>query len=114
MKISSIRKTRALRVRKNMHGTAERPRLCVTRSAKQIYAQLIDDDAGKTFCMASSLAAAKEGKSPVEVAKEVGKQLAEKAAGLSIKEVVFDRGMRKFHGRLKSLADAAREAGLQF
>ena len=108
----SIRK----RIRKIIKGTAQRPRLSVFRSNKQIYAQLVDDLSGKTLLSASSCdkgAAAAEG-AKVEQAKVVGKLLAEKAVAAGVTEVVFDRGGYLYHGRVKSLADGAREGGLKF
>ena len=103
------------RIRRVVKGTAERPRLSVFRSNKQIYAQLINDIDGVTLAAASSAVKdfAVKGKK-VDVAKEVGKQIAEKATQAGIKAVVFDRGGFLFHGRVKALADGAREAGLQF
>ena len=104
------------RIREKLRGTAERPRLNVYRSLNQIYAQLIDDFAGKTLVSASSRekgATAKTGGN-VAAAKAVGKSLAERARQKSITKVVFDRGGYLYHGRVKALADAAREAGLQF
>jgi len=103
------------RIRKVVSGTAARPRLAVFRSNKQIYAQLIDDVNGKTVASASSLKdASAQSVNGVEQAGMVGKMIAEKAIAAGIKEVVFDRGGYLYHGRVKSLADAAREAGLQF
>jgi large subunit ribosomal protein L18 len=103
-------------VRRNITGTAERPRLSVFRSSKHIYAQLIDDQSGITLAAASS--AAKDAKLPyggnVKAAKDVGKKIAEAAKGKGIAKVAFDRGHYRYHGRVKALADAAREAGLQF
>ncbi len=96
-------------------GTAARPRLAVYRSNKQIYAQLIDDVNGKTVASASSLKeTAAQSVNGIEQAGMVGKMIAEKAIAAGIKEVVFDRGGYLYHGRVKSLAEAAREAGLQF
>ncbi|MGI9546505.1 MAG: 50S ribosomal protein L18 [Flavobacteriaceae bacterium] len=104
------------RIRKTSVGTAEKPRLCVYRSNKEIYAQLIDDRKGVTLVAASSrdkeLAKAKGTKS--EVAKQVGKAIAEKAAKAGIEKVAFDRGGNLYHGRVKSLAEGAREGGLKF
>jgi len=103
------------RIRKTLKGTAERPRLSVYRSNKQIYVQLIDDISGVTIAASSSAAkdfATKGNK--VEVAKAVGKSIAEKAIQSGIKSVVFDRGGYLYHGRVKSLAEGAREAGLVF
>lgn len=112
------RDRRHRRVRKKVFGTPERPRLCVFRSNRYIYAQIIDDEAGHTLCAASSLE--KEVREKVEstknkdVAAAVGKLIAERAIAKGIKKVVFDRGGYKYHGRVKELADAAREAGLEF
>ena len=106
------------RIREKLRGTAERPRLNVYRSLNHIYAQLIDDAEGKTVVSANSReggkgAASKTGGN-VAAAKAVGKTLAERARQKSITKVVFDRGGYLYHGRVKALADAAREAGLQF
>ena len=104
------------RVRKVSFGTAERPRLSVFRSNKEIYAQLIDDNKGVTLVAASSrdkeLSKAKGTKT--EIAAEVGKSIAEKAKKAGIETVAFDRGGNLYHGRVKSLAEGAREAGLKF
>jgi len=104
------------RVRKNVLGTKERPRLSVFRSNKQIYVQLIDDLKGHTMLAASSsdkdLAEAKGNKS--EIAKLVGQAIADKAKEQGIEKVVFDRNGYKYHGRVKALADGAREKGLKF
>jgi large subunit ribosomal protein L18 len=106
------------RIRKKLRGTPERPRLAVFRSGTHIYAQVIDDDAGKTLCAASSLdkdlkAKLKSGGN-VAAAKEVGGLIASRAKEKGIAAVVFDRGGFQYHGRIKALADAAREAGLKF
>jgi large subunit ribosomal protein L18 len=107
-----------LRVRKKVYGTAERPRLCVFRSEKHIYAQVINDDLGTTLAAASSTD--KELKETLalgsnkEAAKAVGSLVAKKAIEKGVKEVVFDRGGYIYHGRVKELAEAAREAGLDF
>ena len=100
------------RIRGKISGTASRPRLSVFRSNKQIYAQLVDDLSGKTLAAASSKGIAEGTKS--EIAAKVGKAIAEKAIAAGISEVVFDRNGYLFHGRVKSLADAAREVGLKF
>lgn len=102
------------RIRKNVAGTAQKPRLAVFRSNKQIYAQIIDDESGKTLVAASSL----KNKDAQKVAKLdqaalVGKEIGEKAVKAGISEAVFDRGGYLFHGRVKNLAEAAREAGLK-
>ena len=115
---NDMRVKRHARVRKDVFGTPEMPRLCVFRSAKNIYAQVIDDVNGKTLVAASSLD--KDLKAEMayggnkEAAKKVGKAIGEKAIAKGIKEVCFDRGGYLFHGRVKELADAAREAGLEF
>ncbi|MEO5570786.1 MAG: 50S ribosomal protein L18 [Bacteroidia bacterium] len=107
---SAIRK----RIRRAIHGTAENPRLSVFRSNKQIYAQIINDDSGTTLVAASSreLKDVKTKKS--EISGMVGKSLAEKAVAAGISKVMFDRGGYLYHGRVKSLAEAAREGGLKF
>lgn len=112
------RKARHERIRKKIEGTAERPRLCVRRSLSHIYAQIVDDGSGKSLVQVSSLTpdlkSAVEGKNKVETSKEIGKLIAQKAQAVGIKQVVFDRGGYLFHGRIKAVADAAREAGLEF
>ncbi|MDR3354396.1 MAG: 50S ribosomal protein L18 [Synergistaceae bacterium] len=106
------------RLRKRVAGTPERPRLSVFRSLKHIYAQVIDDEAGRTLASASSLEKSIQDSPSAdggqETAKSVGKLIAERALASGIKTVVFDRGGHIFLGRVKALADAAREAGLQF
>lgn len=103
------------RIRRTVKGTAERPRLSVFRSNKQISVQLIDDVAGVTLVAASSAAKAFTAKgNKVELAKEVGKSIAAKAVQSGITSVVFDRGGYLYHGRVKALAEGAREGGLQF
>ena len=101
------------RIRKNVSGNAETPRLNVFRSNTNIYAQIIDDVAGNTLVSASSLEM-KLKKCDTETAKKVGEEIAKKAIKKGITEVVFDRGGYKYHGRVLALADAAREAGLKF
>ncbi len=106
------------RVRKKVSGTTERPRLCVHRSGKYIYVQLVDDTAGKTITSVSSSLSevkneVKSGKN-IEAAKLTGSLIARKAISAGIKKVVFDRSGYKYHGRIKAVADAAREAGLEF
>jgi large subunit ribosomal protein L18 len=104
------------RIRKIVSGTAQRPRLNVFRSNKQIYAQLIDDFSGKTLMAVSSLNKDFEGTegTKIEMAAKVGKAIAEKALAAGISAVVFDRNGYLYHGRVKQLADAAREGGLKF
>jgi large subunit ribosomal protein L18 len=106
------RLARKRRIRARIRGTAGRPRLSVYRSLAGMYAQLVDDEAGKTL-VAASLKEAK-GKANVEGAAKLGKLLAEKAKKAKIDKVVFDRSGYKYHGRVKALADAAREHGLTF
>ena len=107
------RKRIHLRIRKKISGTAEKPRLAVYRSNKAIYAQLIDDVKGSTIAAASSTECNANGPK-VEQAKAVGKLIAEKANSINITSVVFDRGGYLYHGRVKALAEGAREAGLAF
>jgi len=105
------------RLRQRMNGSAERPRLNVYRSLNHIYAQVIDDGSGKTLAAASTVKGKKGSKTTggnVASAKEVGKTIAQLAKEKGIKKVVFDRGGYLYHGRIKALADAAREAGLEF
>ena len=102
------------RVRGSLSGTAECPRLCVYRSLKNIYAQVIDDVKGVTLCQASSLDKTIEGGANKEAAREVGKLVAQRAKELGITDVVFDRGGNIYHGRVKELAEGARESGLNF
>ena len=109
-----IRQRVHFRIRQKMQGTAERPRLNVYRSLNHIYAQIIDDAKGETLLSASSLASKVKTGGNVAAAKEVGKLVAERAIEKGIKRVVFDRGGYLYHGRVKALADAAREAGLEF
>jgi large subunit ribosomal protein L18 len=115
---SESRERRHTRVRLKVQGTPDRPRLNVFRSVEQIYAQVIDDDAGHTLAAASSIdaeiRAAVEKLTKTEQAKAVGKLVAERALGKGIKQVVFDRGGFMYIGRVKALADAARQAGLEF
>ena len=111
---NKVKRRRKIRyqIRKKIEGSEGRPRLSVFRSNKQIYCQLIDDENGKTLANASS-AVVKAG-SKTDIAKEVGKSIAEKAKALKIDQVVFDRGGYLYHGRVKALAEGAREAGLKF
>jgi len=106
------------RVRTRLIGTAERPRLCVYRSLGHIYTQIIDDRGGRTIVSASSLDKETKknlkGGGNITSAKAVGKTIAERAKAAGVVKVVFDRGGYKYHGRVKALADAARQAGLQF
>ncbi len=111
---NEIRQRVHFRIRAKIAGTAERPRLNVYRSLNHIYAQVIDDAKGETLVSASSKAAKLKTGGNVAAAKEVGKLVAERAKEKGIKKVVFDRGGYLYHGRIKALADAAREAGLEF
>jgi large subunit ribosomal protein L18 len=111
----TARDRRHARVRKTLRGSVGRPRLAVYRSNRYIYAQVIDDGAGRTVAAASSQEVGLRDKTlTLDTAGEVGKLLAERARAAGIGSVVFDRGGYKFHGRVKALADAAREAGLEF
>ena len=112
------RQRRHQRIRKVVVGTLERPRLAVFRSARHIYAQIIDDTAGRTLAAASTLSPEFEARAgtrkKVDAAKVVGELVAEKALASRIQQVVFDRGGFKYHGRVKALATGAREKGLRF
>jgi len=115
----AARQKRHYKLRRNLVGTAARPRLSVFRSNKHIYAQIIDDDAQRTLTSASTATLVfKDAKlassSNLEAAKAVGTEVAKKAKELGIETIVFDRGGYLYHGKVKALADAAREAGLQF
>jgi len=112
----SARQKRHARLRLTLTGTAARPRLAVFRSLKQIYAQLIDDAAGRTLASASSLEGGLRSGAGTKIdnAKQVGRLLAERARAAGFKKVVFDRAGFRYHGRVRALADAAREAGLDF
>lgn len=116
--IARQRKNRAHRVRNRIRGTGERPRLSVFRSNKHIYAQIIDDAAGKTLVACSTaekaVCGADDNGGSSELAVKVGKTLAGRAIEKGIKQVCFDRGAYRYHGRVAALADAAREAGLDF
>jgi large subunit ribosomal protein L18 len=109
-----LRARRHKRVRKHVFGTAERPRLVVFRSNRGIAAQLVDDTAGRTLAAASSLDVRDAKGNKTEQAAAVGKLLAENAKKADVKRAVFDRGGYLYHGRVKSLAEAAREGGLEF
>jgi large subunit ribosomal protein L18 len=116
--VNGQRLRRKYRVRKAVRGTAERPRLCVQRTLKHMGCQLIDDDAGKTLFSASTRDKSVRGQIKAgdncEAAAAVGKALAEQAVQAGVTRVCFDRGASKYHGRVAALANAAREAGLQF
>jgi len=115
---SNSRKMRKARIRKKISGSSERPRLSIFRSSRYIYAQIVDDQSAATLCACSSLE--KDLKAKLKstrdqsAAKEVGKMLAERAKRKDIKQVVFDRNGFIYHGRIKALAEGAREAGLDF
>ncbi|HEX8710563.1 MAG TPA: 50S ribosomal protein L18 [Terracidiphilus sp.] len=113
-KRNEIRQRIHARIREKLAGSAERPRLNVYRSLNHIYAQVIDDQTGTTLVSASSLALKLKTGGNIAAAKEIGKAVAERATEKGIKRVVFDRGGYLYHGRVKALADAAREAGLEF
>lgn len=112
------RKRRHTRVRRKLRGTPERPRLNVYRSMSNIYAQVIDDVTGRTLAQASTVdpevRRLSADKSKVEQASVVGRQVAERARAVGVRTVVFDRGGYKYHGRVRALAEAARESGLEF
>jgi len=114
----AARLRRHLRVRKKVHGSPQQPRLSVYRSLSHIYAQVIDDESGRTLAAASDVEAAArgqaKGKPKTDVAKLVGELVAQRALERGISQVVFDRGGYQYHGRVKALAAAAREAGLKF
>jgi large subunit ribosomal protein L18 len=116
--IETRRVRRQRRVRKKLTGTPERPRLCIFRSSKHIYAQVINDASGTTLASASSLDPEIKGQAPYggnkAAASLVGKAVAERAKQAGIDKICFDRRSYKYHGRVQALADAAREAGLQF
>jgi len=117
---SNRARRRKMRVRKDVRGTADCPRLSVFRSNRHIYAQLINDDDGRSLVAVSTLSAQFRANSPggrpatVESAREVGKLVAGKARSLGIEKVVFDRGAYMYHGRVRALAEGAREGGLKF
>jgi len=122
IKTKEDRRTRIkFRIRKRVAGTAERPRLTVFRSVSHIYVQVVDDSAGATIAAASSVEPALKGALPKEAtggnvagAKAIGKTIAERLMQKGVKKVVFDRNGFLYHGRIKAVADAAREAGLEF
>ena len=108
----ALRRKRHERLRLRISGSAERPRLSVFRSAKYIYAQVIDDTTGRTLAAASSLERELNGGSKVDTARSVGRALAERAKAAGVRDVVLDRGGYQYHGRVRSLAEGAREGGL--
>ncbi|MCX6765700.1 MAG: 50S ribosomal protein L18 [Candidatus Moranbacteria bacterium] len=109
----NLRLRRRSRVRSKISGTAKRPRFCVFRSLKGLYVQVINDEKGRTL-VSARMAEIKKAKNDIEGAKELGKLIAGKCKKAKIGEVVFDRGGYKYHGKVKSLADGAREGGLKF
>lgn len=114
-----VKLRRKIRIKKNLFGTPEKPRLNIFRSLKQIYAQVIDDTTGKTLVAASSLSKEiaddiQNAKTKTEKSQLVGKLVAQKAVEAKITTVIFDRNTYRYHGRVKALADGAREAGLKF
>lgn len=116
-KLQKSRARRVIRVRARVKGTPTRPRLSVSRTLQHISAQIIDDTKALTLVSASDrdiTATAKKGKKPAEIANEVGKALAKKAIAKKVTKVVFDRRDKRFHGRVKALAEGAREGGLKF
>jgi large subunit ribosomal protein L18 len=118
MNKAEARRERHVRLRKKVAGTQERPRLCVRRSLHHLYAMLVDDARGRTLASAStrekSVGDALGSKTNADAAKAVGNAIAAKAKAAGISQVVFDRGGYQYHGRVRALADAAREAGLEF
>lgn len=115
-KVAVGRKRRHIRVRKKVSGTAGRPRLVVTRSARHMIAQVVDDSAGRTLASASTMEADLRSASDDKTAKarKVGQKVAERAKAAGVETVVFDRGGHRYHGRVAALAEGAREAGLDF
>ncbi len=110
----SSRLKKKLRIRKRVHGSTERPRLCIFRSARHIYAQIIDDVTGQTIASASTVDVEGLKNANKDTATAIGKEIAKRAQAKNIKSVVFDRNGYLYHGRVKSLAEGAREAGLDF
>lgn len=117
-KIKSAKGVRRLRtkrsIRRQIRGTADRPRLTVFRSNRNLYAQLVDDVSGRTLASASTLDKGHEADSPVHAGLVVGERLAERAAGCGISQIIFDRNGYRYHGRVRSLAKGARKGGLKF
>jgi large subunit ribosomal protein L18 len=111
---NAMRARRAVRVRSKVRGTADRPRLSVFRSNKAIWAQVIDDAAGRTLASAGSIHVTEKGLSKKDQASKVGELVAERAKAAGVERVVFDRGAYLYHGRVKALADGARQGGLDF
>jgi len=113
MKKDKLKQRKAVRIRAKISGTAECPRLCVFRSLKYIYAQLIDDEKGKTIAALDSRKI-KGGKNDIDTARKIGAEMAKIALSKKIKEVIFDRHGYKYHGKVKALAEGTREGGLKF
>lgn len=113
-KKAELLKKRKKRIRSKISGTAERPRLSVFRSTKHVYVQVIDDKAGKTLAQASSFEKELKSSANVDGCKDIGKRLAERCIAQNIQSVVFDKNGKKYHGRVKAIADSARENGLKF
>jgi large subunit ribosomal protein L18 len=111
---NSMRARRAVRVRGKVRGSAERPRLSVFRSNRAIWAQVIDDGSGRTLASAGSMHVTETGLSKTDLATKVGELIAQRAKAAGIERVVFDRGSYLYHGRVKALADGARQGGLDF
>ncbi|AEI14167.1 ribosomal protein L18 [Flexistipes sinusarabici DSM 4947] len=111
---SEVRRKKHFRIRKKISGTADKPRLCVFKSNKYFYAQLINDENGVTLASASSIEKDHRGNANKQSATDVGKRIAERALEKGCKEVVFDRSGYIYHGNIKAFADSAREAGLEF
>ncbi|MBN8541925.1 MAG: 50S ribosomal protein L18 [Deltaproteobacteria bacterium] len=108
------REKKKLKIRKRVMGSTERPRLCIFRSTKHVYAQVIDDSTGQTLVSASTLDTDGVKGANKDACSAIGKEVAKRAVGKNIKQVVFDRNGYLYHGRVKALADAAREGGLEF
>ncbi len=113
-RLNKTRARRRFRVGNRVRGTAARPRLTVFRSHRHIYVQLVDDEAGRTLCASSTRALGDTYGGTIDHAKRVGAAIAEKALSLNVQQVKFDRGAYRYHGRVRALADAAREKGLEF
>jgi large subunit ribosomal protein L18 len=113
-KKAALRERRKKRIRKKIFGTQERPRMSIYRSEKHVYVQVIDDSVGKTLVSISSFEKGRHGKSNKEACTELGKELAGRCKAKSIESVVFDKNGFTYHGRIKALADGARDGGLQF
>jgi len=114
LKKQTKKQRRQKRVRAKLAGTAKRPRLCIFRSSHHIYAQLVDDEKGRTLAAVNDRKIKKSKKSKIDLAKEIGKLIAKAALEKKIEKVIFDRGSYKYHGRVKAVAEGAREAGLKF